>query len=205
MAHLPLTLLAREAYIQDQLKASAATKTKIAEECTRDIVKAVDAIIGAYNRHKKVLLCGNGGSAGDAQHLATEMVIRMSPTIKRPGLPAIALTADSTLLTAGANDLGYDQVFARAVEALGEEGDVLIGLSTSGKSESVNQAMRMARKKRMTTIAFGGRGGGPMRELADVAVIVPSDDTARIQEGHITIGHIIFAMVENEMYGGKKD
>ncbi len=205
MAHLPLTVLAREAYIQDQLKASATTKTRIAEECTRDIIKAVDAIIGAYNRHKKVLLCGNGGSAGDAQHLATEMVIRMSPAIKRPGLPAIALTADSTLLTAGANDLGYDQVFARAVEALGEEGDVLIGLSTSGKSESVNQAMHMARTKKMSVVAFGGRGGGPMKELADVAIIVPSDDTARIQEGHITIGHIIFAMVENEMYGGKKD
>jgi len=133
------------------------------------------------------------------------MVIRMNPAIKRPGLPAVALTADSTLLTAGANDIGYDQVFARAVEALGEAGDVLIGLSTSGKSESVNNAMKMARAKGLTTIAFGGRGGGAMKALADVAIIVPSDDTARIQEGHITIGHIIFAMVENEMYGGKKD
>jgi D-sedoheptulose 7-phosphate isomerase len=205
MAHLPLTILAREAFIQDELKSSAQTKARIAEQCTRDIIKAVDAIIGAYNRQKKVLLCGNGGSAGDAQHLATEMVIRMNPAIKRPGLPAIALTADSTLLTAGANDIGYDNTFARAVEALGQKGDVLIGLSTSGKSESVNNAMRMARKKGMTTIAFGGRGGGPMKDLADVAIIVPSDETARIQEGHITIGHIIFTMVENEMYGAKKD
>ncbi len=204
MSHLPLTILARQAFIQDELNASARTKTKIFEECARDIIKAVDAIIGAYNRHKKILLCGNGGSAADAQHLATEMVIRMNPAIKRPGLPAIALTADSTLLTAGANDIGYDQVFARAVEALGEEGDVLIGLSTSGKSESVNNAMRLARTKGLTTIALGGRGGGAMKELADVAIIVPSDDTARIQEGHITIGHIIFSLVENEMYGGKK-
>lgn len=204
MSHLPLTLLARQAFIQDQLNASAATMTRTFDECARDIIKAVDAIIGAYNRRKKVLLCGNGGSAGDAQHLATEMVIRMNPGIKRPGLPAIALTADSTLLTAGANDIGYDQTFARAVEALGEEGDVLIGLSTSGKSESVNNAMRLARKKGMATIALGGRGGGPMRELADIAVIIPSDDTAHIQEGHIAVGHIIFTMVENEMYGGKK-
>ncbi len=205
MSHLPLTILAREAFIHDELKANAAATARISEECTRDIIKAVDAIIGAYNRHKKVLLCGNGGSAGDAQHLATEMVIRMNPAIKRPGLPAIALTADSTLLTAGANDIGYDNVFARAVEALGEEGDVLIGLSTSGKSGSVNNAMKLARAKKMTVVAFGGRGGGPMKEFADIAIIVPSDDTARIQEGHITIGHIIFAMVENEMYGGKRD
>ncbi len=205
MAHLPLTLLARQAFIQDQLNASAHTMTRTFEQCAREIVNAVDAIIGAYNRRKKVLLCGNGGSAGDAQHLATEMVIRMNPAIKRPGLPAIALTADSTLLTAGANDIGYDQTFARAVEALGDEGDVLIGLSTSGKSESVNNALRLARTKKMTTIALGGRGGGPMKELADVAIIIPSDDTARIQEGHIAVGHIIFTMVENEMYGGKKD
>jgi D-sedoheptulose 7-phosphate isomerase len=204
MPHLPLTILARQAFVQDQLTASAATMTKTFEQCARDIIKAVDAVIGAYNRRKKVLLCGNGGSAGDAQHLATEMVIRMNPAITRPGLPAIALTADSTLLTAGANDIGYDNTFARAVEALGEEGDVLIGLSTSGKSESVNNAMRMARKKGLTTIALGGRGGGPMKELADVAIIIPSDDTARIQEGHIAVGHIIFTMVENEMYGGKK-
>ena len=205
MAHLPLTLLARQAFIQDQLNASAATMSKTFDLCARDILKAVDAVIGAYNRRKKVLLCGNGGSAGDAQHLATEMVIRMNPEIKRPGLPAIALTADSTLLTAGANDIGYDQTFARAVEALGEEGDVLIGLSTSGKSESVNNAMRLARARKITTIALGGKGGGPMKELADIAIIIPSDDTAHIQEGHIAVGHIIFTLVENEMYGGKKD
>ncbi len=205
MAHLPLTILARQAFIQDQLNASAATMTRTFEQCARDIVSAVDAVIGAYNKHRKVLLCGNGGSAGDAQHLATEMVIRMNPAIKRPGLPAIALTSDSTLLTAGANDIGYDQTFARAVEALGEEGDVLIGLSTTGKSESVNNAMRLARKMGITTIALGGRGGGPMKDLADVAIIIPSDDTVHIQEGHIAVGHIIFTMVENEMYGGKKD
>jgi D-sedoheptulose 7-phosphate isomerase len=203
MAHLPLTLLARQAFIQDELNASAQTKTRIFEQCTRDIIRAVDTIIGAYNRRKKLLLCGNGGSAADAQHLATEMVIRMNPAIKRPGLPAIALTADSTLLTAGANDIGYDQVFSRSVEALGEEGDVLIALSTSGNSESVNNALRMARQRKLASIALGGRDGGAMKPLADISIIVPSNDTARIQEGHITIGHIIFAMVENEMYGGR--
>jgi D-sedoheptulose 7-phosphate isomerase len=109
--------------------------------CSPDISKAVDIIIHAFNSKKKVLLCGNGGSAADAQHLATEFVIRLSPRIKRPGLPAIALTTDSSMLTAGANDLGYDNVFTRSIEALGNEGDVLIGISTSGNSESVNQCV----------------------------------------------------------------
>jgi len=146
-------------------------------------------------------LCGNGGSAADAQHLATEFVIRLNPKIQRPGLPAIALTTDTSLLTAGANDIGYDNVFSRSVEALGVNGDILIGLSTSGNSESVNNAFRKAREKGMKTIALLGRDGGKSKELVDLAVIVPSSDTQRIQEGHITIGHIIFQEVEQEMFG----
>jgi D-sedoheptulose 7-phosphate isomerase len=201
MAHLPLTILARQAFIQDELKASAQVKERIFNECTDRIIKAVDVIIGALNRKNKLLLCGNGGSAADAQHLATEFVVRMDPRIIRPGIPAIALTTDSSLLTAGANDLGYNRVFARAVEALGAPGDVLIGISTSGSSESVNEAFRMARTRGLATIGFLGKGGGPAKELVDVAVIVPSDDTQRIQEGHITIGHIICALVERELYG----
>src|SRR5512141_621466 len=130
MAHLPVTLLYREKFITDSLRESAATKNKIAELCRGDISKAIDLLVKAFTQKKKVLLCGNGGSAADAQHLATEFVIRLSPTIKRPGLPAIALTTDSSALTAGANDIGYDNVFARSVEALGQDGDVLIGIST---------------------------------------------------------------------------
>lgn len=201
MAHLPLTLVYRQSFIQDSLKASAETKMKIAEQCSADISKAIDIIINAFNNKKKILLCGNGGSAADAQHLATELVIRLSPDIKRPGLPAFALTTDASNLTAGSNDLGYDNVFARSVEALGNEGDVLIGISTSGNSTSVNNAFVKAREKKMATVAFLGKDGGKSKKLVDLAIIVPSDDTQRIQEGHITIGHIILQEVEQEMFG----
>jgi len=201
MAHLPLTLVYRQKFVLDSLKESAETKQKIAAQCVSEIIKAIDMIIEAFNNKKKILLCGNGGSAADAQHLATEFVIRLNPKIQRPGLPAIALTTDTSLLTAGANDIGYDNVFSRSVEALGVNGDILIGLSTSGNSESVNNAFRKAREKGMKTIALLGRDGGKSKELVDLAVIVPSSDTQRIQEGHITIGHIIFQEVEQEMFG----
>ena len=201
MAHLPLTLVYRQKFILDSLRESAETKQRIAEQCIAEILKAVDILIEAFNKKKKVLLCGNGGSASDAQHLATEFVIRLNPRIKRPGLPAIALTADTANLTAGANDIGYDNVFARSVEALGEAGDVLIGISTSGNSASVNNAFRMAREKGMVTVALLGKDGGTSKGLVDLAIIVPSEDTQRIQEGHITIGHIIFQEVEQEMFG----
>ncbi len=201
MGHLPITILARQAFIQDELRASAETKGRIFTECADKIIAAVDVIIRTLNGRGKILLCGNGGSAADAQHIATEFVVRMSPEITRPGIPAIALTTDSSLLTAGANDLGYDRVFARAVEALGMPGDVLIGISTSGKSASVNEALRTARARGLATIGLLGKGGGPAKDLVDVPIIVPSDDTQRIQEGHITVAHIICALVERELYG----
>ncbi len=201
MPHLPLTILARQAFIQDELRASADIKTRILDQCTDKITKAVDLLIGSFNAGGKLLLCGNGGSAADAQHLATELVIRMNPAIKRPAIPAIALTTDSSLLTAGANDIGYDNVFAREVEALGKQGDVLLAISTSGRSESVNLALRMARSRGMKTIGLLGKDGGTTKDLVDVAIIVPSDDTQRIQEGQITVGHILCALIEREMYG----
>ncbi len=201
MAHLPLTIAYRQKFIQDSLLESAATKKLIAEKCTGDISRAIDTIIEALNKKRKVLLCGNGGSAADAQHLATEFVIRMNHAIKRPGIPAISLSTDVSNLTAGSNDFGYDQVFARNVETLGVPGDVLIGISTSGNSASVNNAFEAARKKQMATIGFLGSDGGRSKALCDVAIVVPSNDVQRIQEGHITIGHIIFWQVEQEMYG----
>ena len=201
MAHLPITLAYREKFIQDSLRESAATKQKIAAACTPQISKAIDLIIQALNTKNKILLCGNGGSAADAQHLATELVIRLSAEIRRPALPAIALTTDTSMLTAGSNDLGYDNVFARAVEALGVKGDILIGISTSGRSESVNQAIRTAKTRGMITIGFLGKDGGITKDLVDCAIVIPSDDTQRIQEGHITIGHIILQEVEQEMFG----
>lgn len=201
MAHLPLTLVYRQKFILDSLKESAGTKEKIAERCVPEITKAIDLIIDALNKKKKILLCGNGGSAADAQHLATEFVIRLNPAITRPGIPAIALSTDSSNLTAGANDIGYDNVFARSVEALGNEGDILIGISTSGNSESVNRAFRKAKEKHLSTIGFLGKDGGASKDLVDLAIIIPSQDTQRIQEGHITVGHIIFQQVEQEMFG----
>lgn len=190
----------RESFILGSLKDSSELKLRIAEKCSLQIIRAIDMLLHALRSGKKILLCGNGGSAADAQHLATEFVIRLDPTIKRPGLPAIALTTDSSNLTAGANDLGYDHVFSRSVEALGNEGDVLIGISTSGKSESVNRAFMTAHQKKMATIGFLGKDGGPAKDLVDIALIMPSNDTQRIQEGHITVGHIIFQQVEHELF-----
>ena len=163
-------------------------------QCADRIVRAVDLIIRACTTKKKILLCGNGGSAADAQHLATEFVIRMNPAIKRPGIPAIALTTDTSMLTAGANDIGYDNVFARAVEALGNprgrprrhQHQREIGERQPGRPHG-----HVARDDERS--GFLGKDGGATRDLVDVAIIVPSDDTQRIQEGHITIGHIICA------------
>jgi D-sedoheptulose 7-phosphate isomerase len=200
MSHLPLTLVYRQKFIQDQLNESAETKKKMFEACAGDILRAVDVMIGAFNKRKKILLCGNGGSAADAQHIATELVVRMTMPNRR-ALPAIALTTDTSLLTAAGNDIGFENVFARQVEALGNEGDVLIAISTSGKSENVNRAIAQAKKQAMSVIGFLGKDGGASKALVDVPIIIPSNDTQRIQEGHITVAHILCGIVENEMFG----
>jgi D-sedoheptulose 7-phosphate isomerase len=199
MAHLPLTLVYRQKYIQDQLLESAETKKKMFEACAGDILKAADALLRAYTTGGKVLLCGNGGSAADAQHIATEFMIRMTKPDRR-ALPAIALTTDSSMLTAGGNDIGFENIFARQVEGLGAKGDVLVAISTSGKSENVNRAAAEARKRGLVVIGFLGKGGGPAKDLVDIAIVIPSDDTQRIQEGHITLAHILCGIVENEMF-----
>jgi D-sedoheptulose 7-phosphate isomerase len=200
MSHLPLTLVYRQKYIQDQLVASANVKKSMFEACAGDILKAVDMIIRAFNAQKKLLICGNGGSAADAQHFATELVIRMTKA-DRPALPAIALTTDSSMLTAGGNDIGFENIFSRQIEGIGAPGDVLIAISTSGKSDNINRAAEAARKKGMGVIGFLGKDGGKAKGLVDISIIVPSDDTQRIQEGHITIAHIICGIIENEMFG----
>lgn len=200
MAHLPLTSLHRQKFIQDQLSESAETKRKIFDSCAGDMLKAVDILIGAFNGKKKVMICGNGGSAADAQHIATELVIRMTKA-DRPALPAMALTTDSSMLTAGGNDIGFNQVFSRQIEALGSPGDVLIAISTSGNSENVNRAISAAKAKQMKVIGFLGKDGGASKSMVDLPIVVPSNDTQRIQEGHITISHIICGIIENEMFG----
>lgn len=199
MSHLPLTQLHRQKYIQDQLDESAATKKKMFEACAGDILKAVDAIFNALNNKKKILLCGNGGSAADSQHMATELVIRMNKP-NRPAVPAIALTTDTSMLTAGGNDIGFENIFSRQIEALGQTGDILIAISTSGKSENINRAINEAKKRGLTVIGFLGKDGGNSKNLVDVPIIIPSNDTQRIQEGHITLAHIICGIIENEMF-----
>lgn len=150
----------------------------------------------ALKAGNKVLFCGNGGSAADAQHLAAELIGRFQK--ERRSLASIALTTDTSILTAVANDYGYDEVFARQVEGLGRSGDVLIGISTSGNSANVVKAALKARDTGMHTIAFTGEGGGKLKDICDITFVVPSKVTARIQEMHIMVGHIICELVEEE-------
>ena len=156
----------------------------------------------------KILICGNGGSASDAQHFAAEIVGRFEK--ERRAFPAIALSTDTSILTAVGNDYGYDRVFCRQVEALVSQGDTVIGLSTSGNSPNVVEAMKTAREKGATTIALTGRDGGRLADVADIVLKVPSTRTPRIQEAHITIGHIVCMLVERRIYpilskGGEVD
>ena len=187
--------------IRRELEESAAVKQAIAAACAESIRRAGESLLGAFRGGRKLLLCGNGGSAADAQHIAAEFVIRMS-VAGRPALPAIALTTDTSALTAGGNDIGFENVFARQVEALGGPGDVLLAISTSGNSENVVRAAKEARKKGMIVVSFLGRGGGKLAPISDVAVMVPSDNTQRIQEGHITVAHLVCGFVERSMFGG---
>ena len=167
-------------------------------ELLMEIENIVEAIVSAFGNGHRLYLCGNGGSAADAQHLAAEFSGRFYKN--RAALPAEALHTNSSYLTAVANDFGYDQVYARLVEGICLKGDVLIGLSTSGNSPNVVAAFESARQKGVTTIAFTGQGGGQMKSLSDYLINVPSSDTPRIQESHILIGHIICELVEEKIF-----
>jgi len=185
--------------IAKRLEESAQIKRAIAKSKIREIERMVDFIIASYRTGGKVVLFGNGGSAADAQHIASELVGRFM--LNRQALPAIVLTANTSTLTAVANDYGYDAVFSRQVEALVNEGDVAIGISTSGNSPNVIEAVKMAKTKGAKTIGLTGGNGGKLAEVADLVLIVPSDITPRIQEAHITIGHIVCELVEKELSG----
>jgi len=191
----------KEKFITDSLKDSSETKLKIEQKCKDDILKAVNTLSEAFRNGNKLLLCGNGGSAADCQHIATELMIRLSHNIQRPALPAIALTTDASNLTAGGNDIGFENIFARNVEGLGNKGDALIVISTSGNSGNVIKAAETARSKGMKVIGFLGGDGGKLKSLVDLPIIIPSSNVQRIQEGHITVAHIICELVEDELYG----
>lgn len=186
--------------IQNHLKESAAVKTAIAEKCINEIEKAALLCVDVLRNGGTLLLCGNGGSAGDAQHIAAELVVRLSAEVNRRALPAIALTLNTSILTACANDYGYDYVFARQVEAYGHDGDLLIGISTSGSSVNVIRALETAKNLKLHTVAFSGGTGGVIKDIADINIIIPHTDTARIQEGHITVGHILCDIIEKELF-----
>ena len=188
-------------FIVDSLVESSETKIAIQNQCMDDILSAVDLLVKAFKDGKKLLLCGNGGSAADCQHIATELMIRLSRDIKRPALPAIALTTDTSNLTAGGNDIGFENVFARSIEGLGNEGDVLLAISTSGNSPNIIKAVEMAKVKKLKAISFLGGTGGKLKDIVHLPIIVPSSNVQRIQEGHITIAHIICELVENDIYG----
>lgn len=191
---------AADDYTRTQMQAAVETAQAMADDPgTRGAVIAIaDAVIAALTRGNKVLLAGNGGSAADAQHLAAELVGRYA--YDRPGLPAVALTTDTSALTAIGNDYGFDQVFSRQVEALGVGGDVLIGISTSGRSPNIVKAMQAARARQVVTIGFTGREGRDMQALADLMLRIPADVTAQIQQGHMVAGHIVCGLVERALY-----
>ena len=171
-----------------------AVKEAVISACTEDILAAADLIAAAMSAEHKLMLCGNGGSAADCQHVAAEFVWRLAGD--RRALPALALTTDTSFLTAYANDADYAGVFARQVAALGQSGDVLIGISTSGNSANVVQGLMAAADSGLKTIALTGRDGGQMKALADVAIVVPSESTQFIQESHLMIEHLICELVE---------
>jgi len=178
---------------------SAQVKVRFAQENTDKIIEVVQLIAQTFRDGKKVILFGNGGSAMDASHIAAEFVNRF--LMERPPLPAIALNTDTAVLTSISNDYDYSQVFSKQLAALGNEGDVVIGLSTSGNSPNVIKAIEIARKNGMKTVVLTGGSGGKLAKLADYAFIVPTKQTPRIQETHITLGHTICQLVDEELFG----
>jgi D-sedoheptulose 7-phosphate isomerase len=187
-------------FITAELTKSADVLGKILanDELIGQVESVARRCVAALRTDHKILLAGNGGSAADAQHLAAELVSRFN--FDRPGLSAFALTTDTSALTGIGNDYGYDKVFARQIQAVGRKDDVFIAISTSGRSPNILRALEECRRQGIVTVGFTGQHGGDMPALCDYCVRVPSTETPKIQEGHITLGHIIFGLVEREMF-----
>jgi D-sedoheptulose 7-phosphate isomerase len=183
--------------ILDELTSHQNTIKNVIEVLQDDILKASKLAVDTLKNKNKILLCGNGGSAADAQHIAAELTGRYK--CERRGLPAIAITTDTSALTAIGNDYGYDRVFDRQVESLANNGDLLIGISTSGNSKNIINAINVAKKFGCKSVGFSGKNGGAMRDICDVNVIIPSDNTPRIQEMHILVGHIICQIIDDNL------
>jgi len=188
-------------YVLDEIReASRILDTILSDDkLIGTVAEVAECCVAAFRKGNKVLLAGNGGSAADAQHLAGEFVSRFA--FDRPGLPAFALTTDSSVLTAIGNDYGYEKIFSRQIEAVGTAGDLFFGISTSGQSPNVLNALQQARGRDLLTIGLTGQDGGAMRPLCDYCICVPSTRTPKIQEGHIVIGHIICGLAERLFFG----
>jgi D-sedoheptulose 7-phosphate isomerase len=183
-----------------QLEQSAEVQRRLAREGSDSILAAADLLAERVRAGGKVLLCGNGGSAADCQHMAAELVGRLSKALDRPAIPALALTTDTSFLTAFTNDFGFEGVFARQVQALGKPGDVLVGISTSGHSVNVVRAVEQAHADGIHTVGLLGNDGGLLARLVDVRIVVPGPDTQRIQEGMLTVEHILCYLVERSVF-----
>lgn len=187
--------------IKTAIKESIKTKEALYKDQIENIEKAAEAIIASLKKGGKLIVFGNGGSAADSQHIAAELVGRFK--LERKALAAIALTTNTSTLTAIANDYGYDASFSRQVEALGIKGDVALGISTSGNSKNVIEALNKAKASGIKTIALTGQDGGKMKDAADISIVVGSKDTPRIQESHIMIGHILCELIENGIFDNR--
>lgn len=186
--------------IENSINENIELKKVLLTKSQDTITRAAQQLITTINNDGKIILCGNGGSAADAQHIAAELVVRLKSTSNRPAIAALALTVDTSILTASSNDFGFDFVFSRQIEALGNHGDTLIAISTSGNSSNVVEAVNMAHEKGLYVIGFLGEDGGKLFKLVDLPILVPSRDTARIQECHILIGHILCDILEQELF-----
>ena len=184
--------------ITQQISASISVKEAMFDSCIEDIQAAALLMIDSIRKDGKILWCGNGGSAADAQHLATELMGGMTSHERRP-IPSIALTTDSSFLTAWSNDTDFESIFSRQIQGLGKTGDVLIGISTSGNSENVLAAVKQAKYRELSTIVFTGRSGGKINGISDVTINIPSEDTQRIQEAHIMVGQILCGLIEDDL------
>ena len=184
--------------ITQQISASISVKEAMFDSCIEDIQAAASLMIDSIRKDGKILWCGNGGSAADAQHLATELMGGMTSHERRP-IPSIALTTDSSFLTAWSNDTDFESIFSRQIQGLGKTGDVLIGISTSGNSDNVLAAVKQAKYKELSTIVFTGRSGGKINGISDVTINIPSEDTQRIQEAHIMVGQILCGLIEDDL------
>jgi len=185
--------------LQKEISELSAILNKISN-LNNEINSIITNLIKCLKSGNKILICGNGGSAAEANHLAAEFIVRLKPTNNRAAIPIISLAQNSSILTASGNDLGFENIFSRSLEALGDAGDILICLSTSGRSKNILKVLEAAKKKKVKSISFLGNNGGQAKPLSDINLIIPSKNTARIQECHLFLGHYIFSEVEQKLF-----